>query len=83
MLAWAAENPFRRNVDSPRDPSDRVREQHGNSFLTKRREASHEQIDTGYPRMAELLRCKLDWEPKERSQSDWYQRYEQKSEAEL
>jgi FAD/FMN-containing dehydrogenase len=52
-------------------------EQGGSYFLTYHRWATREQVETCYPEMPELLRRKLQWDPEERFQSDWYRHYRQ------
>lgn len=58
-------------------------EQGGSFFLTYHRWASREQIDACYPQMAEFLRRKIEWDPDERFQSDWYRHYRRMYGAEL
>ena len=52
-------------------------EQGGSYFLTYHRWATWEQVETCYPEMPEFLRRKLQWDPDERFQSDWYRHYRQ------
>lgn len=58
-------------------------EQGGSFFLTYHRWATRAQIDTCYPQMAEFLRRKLEWDPGQRFQSDWYRHYRRMFAAEL
>lgn len=44
----------------------------GSFFLTYHRHATREQIEACHPRFTELLLRKLDHDPRERFQSDWY-----------
>jgi FAD/FMN-containing dehydrogenase len=47
----------------------------GRYFLTYHRWATHEQVETCYPQMAEFLKLKRKYDPQERFQSDWYRHY--------
>ena len=49
---------------------------HGGSyFLTYHRWATRTQVETCYPKFAELLRLKRAHDPAERFQSEWYRHY--------
>ncbi len=50
-------------------------EQGGSYFLTYHRWATRRQVETCYPQIPEFLRHKLEWDPDERFQSDWYRHY--------
>lgn len=66
-LAKAAAD-FRRLIDSALT--------HGGSYyLTYHRWADRNQVAAAYPRYAEFLRLKLQYDPQERFQSDWYRQY--------
>ncbi len=52
-------------------------EQGGSYFLTYHRWATRDQVEACYPQMPEFLRQKLNWDPDERFQSDWYRHYRQ------
>jgi len=52
-------------------------EQGGSFFLTYHRWATQVQIEACYPQMPNFLRHKLEWDPDERFQSDWYRHYRQ------
>lgn len=54
---------------------DLAREYGGSFFLTYHRWATREQIEGCYPEMPDFLRSKLDWDPDERLQSDWYRHH--------
>lgn len=56
---------FRRLIDLAIDRG-------GKYFLTYHRWATREQIETCYPQIREFLRRKLEHDPDERFQSDWY-----------
>ena len=47
----------------------------GSYFLTYHRWATRSQVETAYRKMPEFLRRKLEWDPDERFQSDWYRHY--------
>ena len=47
----------------------------GSYYLTYHRHATREQVLACHPRFPELLRAKLDLDPSERLQSDWYRHY--------
>jgi FAD/FMN-containing dehydrogenase len=47
----------------------------GSYYLTYHRFATRRQIEACYPQFAEFLRHKLDWDPKEVFQSDWYRQH--------
>lgn len=87
VLAWARE-PFacvifnlhvehsppgvERAAEDFRALIDLALERSGSFFLTYHRWATREQLEAGHPRLAEFLRAKLDHDPRERFQSDWY-----------
>jgi len=49
---------------------------YGGSFgLAYHRWASRAEVEAGYPAFADFLRLKRQYDPEERFQSDWYQRY--------
>ena len=49
---------------------------HGGSyFLTYHRWARREQVEAAYPQFAEFLRRKVQHDPQERFQSDWWRHY--------
>lgn len=50
-------------------------EQGGSYFLTYHRWATRTQVEACYPQMREFLRQKLNWDPDERFQSDWYRHF--------
>ena len=52
-------------------------EQGGSYFLAYHRWATRDQVEACYPQMPEFLRHKLNWDPDERFQSDWYRHYRQ------
>ena len=52
-------------------------EQGGSFFLTYHRWATRPQIESCHPRMPDFVRHKLNWDPDERFQSDWYRHYRQ------
>jgi FAD/FMN-containing dehydrogenase len=47
----------------------------GSYFLTYHRWARREQVEAAYPQFAEFLRRKLQHDPQERFQSDWWRHY--------
>jgi len=49
----------------------------GSYYLTYHRHATREQVLACHPRLPELLRAKLAFDPSERVQSDWYRHYRQ------
>jgi len=64
-----------RAADAFRDLIDMARSRGGSYFLTYHRWARREQVEACYPQMAEFLRKKLEYDPDERFQSDWYRHY--------
>ncbi len=54
---------------------DLARGRGGSYFLTYHRWATREQVDDCYPQMADFLRSKLEHDPDERFQSNWYRHY--------
>jgi FAD/FMN-containing dehydrogenase len=54
---------------------DRGIERGGSYYLTYHRWARREQVETCYPQFAEFLRKKLEHDPDERFQSEWYRHY--------
>lgn len=47
----------------------------GSYFLAHHRHATREQIEACYPQFAQFLRLKLQYDPEERFQSNWYRHY--------
>ena len=64
-----------RAADAFRDLIDMARSRGGSYFLTYHRWARREQVEACYPQMADFLRKKLEYDPDERFQSDWYRYY--------
>jgi FAD/FMN-containing dehydrogenase len=57
---------------------------HGGSYyLTYHRFATKAQVDQCHPRFAEFLKRKLEFDPEERFQSDWYRHYRELYAGEL
>ena len=54
---------------------DRALEFDGSYFLTYHRWARKDQVLQAYPQFPEFLRLKLQYDPQERFQSDWYRHY--------
>ncbi|MCP4204558.1 MAG: hypothetical protein GY769_21830 [bacterium] len=54
---------------------DLARKWGGSYFLTYPRWATREQVDDCYPQLLEFLKHKLEYDPEERFQSDWYRHY--------
>ena len=54
---------------------DVARQYQGSYFLTYHRYADKEQVLDCYPQLPRLLAEKLEYDPKERFQSDWYRHY--------
>jgi hypothetical protein len=44
----------------------------GSFYLTYHRWATRAQLDAAHPRLGEFLERKLEWDPAERFQSEWY-----------
>jgi FAD/FMN-containing dehydrogenase len=63
-----AAGAFRRLID-------RAIERGGKYYLTYHRWATREQVETCYPQFGEFLTRKLQHDPGERFQSDWYRHY--------
>lgn len=87
VLAWARESwacvifnlhvehsaeGVERAADDFRALIDLALERSGSFFLTYHRWATRAQLEAGHPRLAEFLRAKLEHDPQERFQSDWY-----------
>ena len=66
-LAVTAEH-FRRLIE-------RARERGGSYYLTYHRWATREQALACHPRLPEFLALKLQYDPEERFQSDWYRHH--------
>lgn len=49
----------------------------GSYFLTYHKYATRRQVETCYPQLPEFLRLKLQYDPEERFQSNWYRHYKQ------
>jgi FAD/FMN-containing dehydrogenase len=62
---------FRRLIDMGRRRG-------GSYFLTYHRWATRNQVEACYPRFAEFLREKRNFDPHERFTSDWYRHYKKK-----
>jgi FAD/FMN-containing dehydrogenase len=56
---------------------DRALERGGSYFLTYHRWARKDQVLAAYPQFPEFLRKKLEYDPDELFQSDWYRYYRQ------
>ena len=65
----------RRAADAFRRLIDLAIERGGSFYLTYHRHATRAQIEVCYPRFAEFLRKKLEFDPGERFQSEWYRHY--------
>jgi FAD/FMN-containing dehydrogenase len=63
-----AQRDFQRLIDAALDLS-------GSYYLTYHRWARKEQVLRAYPQFPEFLRRKLQVDPEERFQSDWYRHY--------
>ncbi len=50
-------------------------ERGGSYYLTYHRHATREQVLAAYPQLPEFLSRKLDYDPEERFQSEWYRHY--------
>jgi len=90
VLAWAREpwacvifnlctphapEGLARSADAFRALIDLAVERGGSYFLTYHRWARREQVEACHPRLRELLAKKLEHDPEERFQSDWYRHY--------
>jgi FAD/FMN-containing dehydrogenase len=64
-----------RAADAFRRLIDRGIERGGSYYLTYHRWATREQLETCYPQFADFLRKKLEHDPDERFQSEWYRHY--------
>jgi FAD/FMN-containing dehydrogenase len=65
-----AQTEFRRLID-------RALERDGSYFLTYHRWARKDQVLAAYPQFPEFLKLKLQYDPDERFQSDWYRHYKE------
>jgi FAD/FMN-containing dehydrogenase len=92
FLAWARErwaciifnlhtvhtpDGLERAADAFRRLIDRGIERGGSYYLTYHRWATREQVETCYPQFTDFLRKKLEHDPEERFQSEWYRHYRQ------
>jgi FAD/FMN-containing dehydrogenase len=59
---------FRRLIDM-------AKKREGTYFLTYHRHARRDQVESCYPQFGQFLRQKLQHDPQERFQSDWYRHY--------
>jgi FAD/FMN-containing dehydrogenase len=66
-----------RAADAFRRLIDRGIERGGSYYLTYHRWATREQVETCYPQFTDFLRKKLEYDPGERFQSEWYRHYRQ------
>lgn len=66
---------FSKASDDFRRLTDRAIEANGSYYLTYHRFATRTQVEACYPQMREFLQRKLDYDPEERFQSDWYRFY--------
>ena len=71
-----AQTEFRRLID-------RALERDGSYFLTYHRWARKDQVLQAYPQFPEFLKLKLQYDPDERFQSDWYRHYKEMFSVEL
>ncbi|MGL5809283.1 MAG: FAD-binding oxidoreductase, partial [Nocardioides sp.] len=62
---------------------DRALERGGSFYLTYHRWATKEQVMTGHPRIVDFLRAKIEHDPRERFQSEWYRHLRAMFAAEL
>jgi FAD/FMN-containing dehydrogenase len=90
FLAWA-KKPYACvifNLHTPHTPEGVARTAHafrrlidaaanrgGSFYLTYHRYATREQVSACYPQFSEFLRLKLQYDPQEQFQSDWYRHY--------
>jgi FAD/FMN-containing dehydrogenase len=90
VLAWARENwacvvlnlhvdhdaaGIERAAGAFRTLIDQARERGGSYYLTYHRWATREQVEACHPRLVEFLRAKLEFDPEERFQSEWWRHY--------
>ena len=64
-----------RAADAFRALIDMALERSGSYFLTYHRWARRDQVEAAYPRFVGFLRAKLEQDPRERFQSDWWRHY--------
>jgi FAD/FMN-containing dehydrogenase len=64
-----------RGADAFRALIDMALGQGGSYFLTYHRWAGRQQVEAAYPQFAEFVRRKLQHDPQERFQSDWWRHY--------
>jgi len=67
-----SEAGIERAVGEFRDLIDMATSYGGTFFLTYHRWATRQQVETCYPEMSAFLAKKLEWDPEQRFQSDWY-----------
>ncbi len=64
-----------KTAEAYRRLTDLAIERNGSYYLTYHRWASLEQVERCYPQMRDFLMLKLEYDPMERFQSDWYRYY--------
>jgi len=64
-----------KTAEACRRLTDLAIKRNGSYYLTYHRWASAEQVERCYPQMRDFLNLKLDYDPVERFQSDWYRYY--------
>jgi len=64
-----------KTAEAYRRLTDLAMERNGSYYLTYHRWASLEQVERCYPQMRDFLKLKLEYDPVERFQSDWYRYY--------
>jgi FAD/FMN-containing dehydrogenase len=69
------ESGLERTARTFRNLIDLALAQGGNFYLTYHRYATRSQVLSGYPQFREFLRLKLQHDPQERFQSNWYRHY--------
>jgi len=62
---------------------DRALELNGSYYLTYHRWAKKEQVVEAYPQFVDFLKLKLQYDPEERFQSEWYRHYKNMFSEEL
>jgi FAD/FMN-containing dehydrogenase len=66
---------IQRSADAFRRLIDMAARRGGSYYLTYHRHATRSQVERCYPRFADFLRLKKQYDPDERFQSDWYRHY--------
>ena len=75
LVAVHTDEGLERSAEAFRRLIDRAIERGGSFYLTYHRWATAEQLDACYPQLRDFLRLKLEHDPREVFQSEWYRHH--------